>query len=184
MFCKLCDKYSDGLLGIFDEEGVEIGIADIIGLHFWFKLHSDDDIYAAICPSCWLKLNDFHQFYKMVEKAHSVLADNSIKKEPLSELMDIEFVDPNVNIKEEPDEKTNSKAKKSTDNSTDQINKFCELEMPSSISNEATNTETDLLNHFSELSSHKIKNEIFVKLEFKNDASNLPKITGNINICI
>uniref|UniRef100_A0A034VT35 Transcription factor grauzone n=1 Tax=Bactrocera dorsalis TaxID=27457 RepID=A0A034VT35_BACDO len=180
MFCKLCVKYSDGLLGIFKEEGVQMGIADIIGLHFWFKLHSDDDIYAAICPSCWLKLNNFHQFYKMVEQAHSVLADNSIKKEPLSELMDIEFIDPDLSIKEEPDEKTNSKAKKSTDNSSEDINQFCELEMPSSISNEATNTETDLLNPFSELSSHKIKNDIFEKLESKNDANNLPKVAGNI----
>lgn len=178
MFCKLCVKYSDSLLSIFKEEGVEMGIADIIGLHFWMKLHPDDDMSAAICPPCWLKLNEFHQFYKMVEQAHSVLTDNSIKKEPLSELMDIEFIDPDLNIKEEPDEKTNPKAKKSTDISSEMINQLCELEMPSSISNETTNTEADLLNPFSELNCHKIKNNILEKLELKNDVTNLPKIAG------
>lgn len=138
---------------------------------------------SAICAPCWLKLNDFHQFYKMVERAHSVITDNSIKKEPLSELMDIEFVDPDLNIKEEFDEKTNSKAKQSTDIPSEIINQFCELEMPSSNSNAAIDIEAESENPFNELSSHKIKNDIFEKLEkneFKNDATNLPKIAGNI----
>lgn len=183
MVCTLCVKYSDSLLSIFKTDGLTLGIADIIRRHFWLKLHPDDDRSAAICSPCWLKLNDFHQFYKTVEQAHSALTDDSIKKEPLSELMDIEFVDPDLNIKEEPDEKTNSKAKQSTDISREMINQFCELEMPSASSNGTTDIEAELQNPFSELSSHDIKNDnIFENIEkhdeFEGNVTNSPENTG------
>ncbi|XP_053962180.1 transcription factor grauzone [Anastrepha ludens] len=136
MLCRLCIKYSDGFLNMFDRNGVGLGIADILGRHFWFKPHPDDHMSAVICSTCWLKVNDFHQFYVTVEQTHSTLSNDVVKKESFTELLDNEFIDPDLSIKEEFAEVPCLLSTETTGIESEQLNPFCELDSNKIVDNE------------------------------------------------
>ncbi|XP_054737642.1 transcription factor grauzone-like [Anastrepha obliqua] len=145
MLCRLCIKYSDGFLNMFDRNGVGLGIADILGRHFWFKPHPDDHMSAVICSTCWLKVNDFHQFYVTVEQTHSTLSNDVVKKESFTELMDNEFIDTDLSIKEEFAEVPCLLSTETTGIESEQLNPFCELDSNKIVDNEfhAQNEDED-----------------------------------------
>ncbi|XP_067634180.1 transcription factor grauzone isoform X2 [Eurosta solidaginis] len=104
MLCRVCLKESECCLEIFDVNGEQLGIAEILRRHFWFQPLPNDTISTVICRMCWLKVSDFHQFYLTVERAHHILSgDNSeVKHETLSVPVDQDFLKfPEEEIKEE-----------------------------------------------------------------------------------
>ncbi|XP_017491955.1 PREDICTED: transcription factor grauzone-like isoform X1 [Rhagoletis zephyria] len=131
MLCRLCIKHSDSFLYIFDKNGLQLEIADILGRHFWF-MPDPDDISLVICSACWMKVNDFHEFYVTVEKRHATLTSYDFKKETFNE-MDNEFIDPILTIKEELS-KTPLLGNEGSKRLTDELNPLCEVE-----SDEVTN---------------------------------------------
>ncbi|XP_037820649.1 transcription factor grauzone-like isoform X1 [Lucilia sericata] len=70
MICRMCLNNINEFINIFRETDNEHNISEMIGKYFWFKPKEDDPISTFICTNCWLKLYDFHEFYKMVDKAH------------------------------------------------------------------------------------------------------------------
>uniref|UniRef100_A0A0A1WN67 Transcription factor grauzone n=1 Tax=Zeugodacus cucurbitae TaxID=28588 RepID=A0A0A1WN67_ZEUCU len=101
MVCRLCLKYSDCCLEIFDVNGEQLEIADILKRHFWFQPLPNDTISTVICRICWLKVSDFHQFYLTIEQAHSSLSDTYVKHETVTVAIDQDFIEQSVQIKEE-----------------------------------------------------------------------------------
>ncbi|XP_053698455.1 transcription factor grauzone-like [Sabethes cyaneus] len=51
----------------------------IIAKHFWFEMN--DLLGSLICPGCWSKIEDFHQFYCEIEKIHRDAAQLTVKLE-------------------------------------------------------------------------------------------------------
>ncbi|XP_023158554.1 transcription factor grauzone [Ceratitis capitata] len=158
MLCILCCKYGDSCLKIFNEIELKLGIADIIGRHFWFKPIPEENISAVICSACWSKVDDFHQFYLSVEEAHNTL-NSKVKNEPFAEIDFNELHDPDLSPKKELTEKTCPLPDKSMDHSNGILNKFCELEMPCSICSEDTNARSDSINPICEMADNDELNE-------------------------
>ncbi|XP_036331092.1 transcription factor grauzone-like [Rhagoletis pomonella] len=127
MICRLCIKHSNSFVNIFDENGMQLGISDILGRHFWFKPHPDDKS-TVICSNCWLRVNDFHEFYVTVETRHATLSVDDVKKEQFTEVIANEFIDPDVGIKEEFAEVSCFSDKATSDSESEQLNPFCELD--------------------------------------------------------
>ncbi|XP_068146515.1 transcription factor grauzone [Drosophila tropicalis] len=84
MICRLClnTASDEDIIHIFDSAGQSINVASILAKYFWFEPKSDDPISTVICVSCWKRVNDFHEFYVVVEKAHRLLTERfSFKNE-------------------------------------------------------------------------------------------------------
>uniref|UniRef100_A0A1B0AF82 C2H2-type domain-containing protein n=1 Tax=Glossina pallidipes TaxID=7398 RepID=A0A1B0AF82_GLOPL len=58
-------------MDIFDEGNKHLQIAETIQKHLGFKPLFDDTISTVVCVKCWLKIFDFHQFFKSVEYAQN-----------------------------------------------------------------------------------------------------------------
>ncbi|XP_023158553.1 transcription factor grauzone-like isoform X2 [Ceratitis capitata] len=102
MICRLCLKEADCCLEIFDVNGEQLGIAEILKRHFWFQPLPSDTISTVICRICWLKVSDFHQFYLTVEQAHSLLNGIDVKHETVTMVINtVDFVQESIQIKEE-----------------------------------------------------------------------------------
>uniref|UniRef100_A0A1A9UY42 Transcription factor grauzone n=1 Tax=Glossina austeni TaxID=7395 RepID=A0A1A9UY42_GLOAU len=80
MICRLCLKEVNEFKSVFDVAECKLDMASIIAKHFWFELQQNDQISTVICNNCWLKVSDFHEFYKSVEKAQSNLGENVVVK--------------------------------------------------------------------------------------------------------
>ncbi|XP_004522659.2 transcription factor grauzone [Ceratitis capitata] len=158
MLCILCCKYANSCLNIFDENEIKLGIADIIGIHFWFKPIPEENISAVICSACWSKVDDFHQFYLSVKDANTNL-NSKMKIEPSAEFDFIESLDHDLSPKEELTEEACPLGDKSLDHSNQIVNEFWEVEMPCCTSNEATHADNELANPFCELDSNKTLND-------------------------
>ncbi|XP_023158556.1 transcription factor grauzone-like isoform X2 [Ceratitis capitata] len=166
MLCILCCKYADSCLNIFDENEIKLGIADIIGRHFWFKPIPEENISAVICSACWSKVDDFHQFYLSVEEAHNTL-NSKVKNEPFAEFDFNELLDPDLSPKKELTEKAYPLADKSLDHSNQILKEFCELEMPCSIRNEGTDVNSKSINPIRELDDNETLDEVICKKQRK-----------------
>uniref|UniRef100_A0A1B0B678 Transcription factor grauzone n=1 Tax=Glossina palpalis gambiensis TaxID=67801 RepID=A0A1B0B678_9MUSC len=80
MICRLCLQESCDFKSAFDSADNERTIASIIEKYFWFEFQQNDQISTVICNNCWLKVSDFHEFYKSVEEAQSHLGENVVVK--------------------------------------------------------------------------------------------------------
>ncbi|TMW46070.1 hypothetical protein DOY81_008842 [Sarcophaga bullata] len=80
MICRLCLKEFENIINIFDDNGQELNVAEVVGKHFWFEPRRDDPISTSICKICWVKVCDFHEFYKMVEDSHRHMTERFIVK--------------------------------------------------------------------------------------------------------
>ncbi|KAL9915386.1 transcription factor grauzone-like isoform 1-T1 [Glossina fuscipes fuscipes] len=80
MICRLCLKEVNEFKSVFDAAESKLDMASIIAKYFWFELQQNDQISTVICNNCWLKVSDFHEFYKSVEKAQSNLGENVVVK--------------------------------------------------------------------------------------------------------
>ncbi|KAM7342757.1 transcription factor grauzone-like isoform 2-T2 [Cochliomyia hominivorax] len=80
MLCCICLLETTNMLDIFNEQGKNLNIANIINKHFWFKTRPDDALTSHICTICWPKIEDFHSFYQTVEDAHKLYQENQHKK--------------------------------------------------------------------------------------------------------
>lgn len=38
MICRLCLKEFENIINIFDDNGQELNVAEIVGKHFWFEV--------------------------------------------------------------------------------------------------------------------------------------------------
>ncbi|XP_065367719.1 transcription factor grauzone-like isoform X2 [Calliphora vicina] len=72
MVCRLCLKELDDLINIFNKIDGELKMSEVP--------KKDDPISTVICKHCWLKVYDFHEFYKMVHSAYRVLQDGFTAK--------------------------------------------------------------------------------------------------------
>uniref|UniRef100_A0A1A9WJ84 Transcription factor grauzone n=1 Tax=Glossina brevipalpis TaxID=37001 RepID=A0A1A9WJ84_9MUSC len=108
MICRLCLKEVQKFKSAFDMTDCELTMASIIRQHFWFKLQENDQISTVICDDCWLKVYDFHEFYKSIEEAHGRLDEDVVVKiENISKEHSIENVmiqSIPLSSKEEPDD--------------------------------------------------------------------------------
>uniref|UniRef100_A0A1A9WJ83 Transcription factor grauzone n=1 Tax=Glossina brevipalpis TaxID=37001 RepID=A0A1A9WJ83_9MUSC len=80
MICRLCLKEVNEFKSAFDATDNKLSMAIIISKHFWFELQKNDPISTAICDNCWLKISDFHEFYKSIEEAQKHLSKNIVVK--------------------------------------------------------------------------------------------------------
>ncbi|XP_067634182.1 transcription factor grauzone-like isoform X2 [Eurosta solidaginis] len=130
MLCMLCINDSDHFLKIFDKDGEQLKIADILGRHFWFKPQPDDQPSTAICSICWLKVNDFHQFYTTIEETHNKLT-NQVKKESSFGAVTNEFLHHRnefVDIKEEESNENIACDLVDDESGSEALNPLCELD--------------------------------------------------------
>ncbi|XP_017014467.2 transcription factor grauzone [Drosophila takahashii] len=77
MICRLCLNSVDDsdTIRIFEDVGLSLNVANVLAKYFWFEPKSDDPISTVICSACWNQVNDFHQFYGAVERAHRLLTE-------------------------------------------------------------------------------------------------------------
>ncbi|XP_016991527.1 transcription factor grauzone [Drosophila rhopaloa] len=77
MICRLClnNANDSDTIRIFEDDGLSLNVANVLAKYFWFEPKSDDPISTVICLTCWNQVNDFHQFYGEVERAHRLLTE-------------------------------------------------------------------------------------------------------------
>ncbi|XP_017125909.1 transcription factor grauzone [Drosophila elegans] len=77
MICRLClnNANDSDTIRIFEDDGLSLNVANVLAKYFWFEPKSDDPISTVICLTCWNQVNDFHQFYELVERAHRLLTE-------------------------------------------------------------------------------------------------------------
>uniref|UniRef100_A0A1A9WJ82 Transcription factor grauzone n=1 Tax=Glossina brevipalpis TaxID=37001 RepID=A0A1A9WJ82_9MUSC len=80
MICRLCLLENGEFKSVFDVVDHERTMASIIEKYFWFELQQNDPISTIICDNCWLKISDFHEFYKSIEEAQSHLSEKVVVK--------------------------------------------------------------------------------------------------------
>ncbi|KAL9917364.1 transcription factor grauzone-like isoform 1-T1 [Glossina fuscipes fuscipes] len=71
MFCRVCFERTHDNMDIFGEGNKHLQIAETIQKHLGFKPLFDDTISKVVCVKCWLKIFEFHQFFKSVEYAQN-----------------------------------------------------------------------------------------------------------------
>lgn len=133
--CRLCFKKAIKAISIFSVRGLELNIAEILRKHFsdevipfalylmkfWclnqifisfayflLQVNEDDDVLPKfVCPDCWSKSNQFHDFYNAVAEAQQIFLANLVKiEEPeIIEINCVPYSDEHLNdplLKTEP----------------------------------------------------------------------------------
>ncbi|XP_037951055.1 transcription factor grauzone-like [Teleopsis dalmanni] len=80
MICRLCLQRNFNYVEIFSEDGLKKDMANILAKHFWFQPMDDDPISTSICTNCWENVYNFHEFYLMVKKKHTLLTERYFVK--------------------------------------------------------------------------------------------------------
>uniref|UniRef100_A0A1A9WJ79 Transcription factor grauzone n=1 Tax=Glossina brevipalpis TaxID=37001 RepID=A0A1A9WJ79_9MUSC len=80
MICRLCLKEVNEYKNAFEVKSCKLTMASIIREHFWFEVQENDPISTVICDNCWLKVSDFHEFYKSIEEAQNYLGEKVVVK--------------------------------------------------------------------------------------------------------
>ncbi|XP_037821307.1 transcription factor grauzone-like isoform X4 [Lucilia sericata] len=96
MLCCTCLMETPKMLGIYDEKGINLNMADIIDKYFWFKTNPDNSLTSHICSICWNRIEDFHDFYQSVEKVHKTFKQNQHKLDVVKE-----EIMPNIKLEED-----------------------------------------------------------------------------------
>ncbi|KAJ6646328.1 Transcription factor grauzone [Pseudolycoriella hygida] len=117
--CFLCFKNDDNLLETFGERGIELNIAAILHKHFWFEVSAKDG--TNVCEKCWEKVESFDNFYRSVKSIHQErLTDESKSIDinepiPLLELVKVEAIEPDIDIKQDLDDASDNGFDATTD---------------------------------------------------------------------
>ncbi|XP_037951892.1 transcription factor grauzone isoform X2 [Teleopsis dalmanni] len=172
MICRLCLQEANCPIEIFDTNGEQLNIVNIIEKHFWFKPLPNDNISTKLCRKCWCIINDFHQYYVLVAKAHEIFEKTDKGCTIIKGEMDVDPTMATVHFDVEVDIKEEDTAW----NYEFDDNPLYEPEVPSSvvaeveqtsINNESNKTVIDHLNEETnkskDLSETEIKNTVVSK---------------------
>ncbi|TMW41661.1 hypothetical protein DOY81_013261 [Sarcophaga bullata] len=77
MLCCVCLLDNPKNMSIFDDNGQQLEVAEIIYKYLWFKPEPDNIMTREICNLCWQKIYDFHIFYRNAEKTHKEYQQNT-----------------------------------------------------------------------------------------------------------
>ncbi|XP_035787904.1 zinc finger protein 208-like [Anopheles albimanus] len=77
--CEVCLSQSkETYLDIFAEENSDKQIALIISKYLWFEVKPvPEESTRCICSSCWLSLEQFHDFYTEIQRAQAIVLVHS-----------------------------------------------------------------------------------------------------------
>ncbi|XP_059478063.1 zinc finger protein 595-like [Neocloeon triangulifer] len=72
-FCRLCSKIEEPLIGIFDELGCNIGLAEKINKVLPIIVSESDNLPLKVCVQCITNLESIYEMYNQVAKADRCL---------------------------------------------------------------------------------------------------------------